>query len=120
MKQMSMAQQGYARTSTVTRSPRRAEADVFRQVTRRMKSAETAPPAARVAALHDNRRLWIAAAATLVDEANGLPEQLRAELLGLAHFVERHTGAVLRGEADIAPLIEINHRIHEGLSGGAA
>jgi flagellar protein FlaF len=120
MRHTALAQQGYARTATVARSPRRAEADVFRQVTGRMKAHEAKNGPDRIAALHDNRRLWIAAAVTLADDGNGLPPELRAQLLGLAGFVERHTAAVLRGQAEMSPLIEINHRVHEGLSGQAA
>ncbi|MBQ1203425.1 MAG: flagellar biosynthesis regulator FlhF, partial [Loktanella sp.] len=35
----------------------------------------------------------------------------------LAEFVERHSAAVLRGDAEINPLIDINSAIIRGLNG---
>ncbi|MDB2407741.1 flagellar biosynthesis regulator FlaF [Jannaschia sp.] len=102
--------------------PTRAEALVFAKVTRRLEAiaADPATPfTARVAALHDNRRLWLAAAAALADGSNALPEALRARLLSLAVFVEKQTSALLRGKGDLAILCEINRRVVGGLSHGA-
>jgi flagellar protein FlaF len=99
--------------------PGRAEALVFARVTRAMESVLANPSAsfsARVAALHDNRRLWLAAAAAMADDGNALPEALRAQILSLAGFVDRHTSAVLKGTGDPAILSEINRRVAGGLS----
>lgn len=102
--------------------PTRAEALVFARVTRRMEAMATDRStsfAARVAVLHDNRRLWLAAAAAVADGANDLSDETRAALLSLASFVERQTSRLLRGEGDIAILCEINRRVAGGLSHGA-
>lgn len=102
-------------------SPGRAESFVFAKVTRRMEevfSDDAASSASRVAALHDNRRLWQAAAVACADDANTMTPQLRAGLIGLAGFVDRHTSAVMNGSAKPDPLFEINRRIAAGLSAG--
>lgn len=102
--------------------PTRAEAMVFARVTRRLEAVFADPDAtfaSRVAVLHENRRLWLAAAAATADDGNEMPVPLRASLLNLAGFVERHTKAILRGQGDAAILSEINRRVAGGLSHGA-
>jgi flagellar protein FlaF len=102
--------------------PMRAEALVFAKVTRRLEAVMADPGAsfaARAAVLHDNRRLWLAAAAAIADDQNALPTALRAQILSLAGFVERHTRAVLRGKGEWTILSEINRRVAGGLSQGA-
>lgn len=80
---------------------------------------KTSSHSAKATVLHDNRRLWLAAAAATADDGNALPDALRASILGLAGFVERQTRAILKGEGDPAILSEINRRIVGGLSRGA-
>lgn len=102
--------------------PARAEALVFAGVTRRLESVFADPDAslsAKASVLHDNRRLWFAAAAATADSSNDLSDTLRAGILSLAGFVDRHTKAILQGEGDAAILSEINRRIVGGLSHGA-
>lgn len=116
------AAQAYGALDARIVGPMRAEALVFAKVTRRLEAVMSDPDAsfaARAAALHDNRRLWLAAAAAAADDQNALPTALRAQVLSLAGFVARHTSAVLRGDADSAILSEINRRIAGGLSQGA-
>ncbi|WGH80187.1 flagellar biosynthesis regulator FlaF [Jannaschia ovalis] len=103
--------------------PSRAEALVFARVTRALEAAfatADASAADRARALHDNRRLWLAAAAACADDANALAPDLRAALISLAGFVERHSSTVLRGQAGPEPLIEINRRVAGGLTRGAS
>lgn len=112
----------YAAIDPSLTSPARGEALVFAKVTRRMESTfadESAPAANRVSVLHDNRRLWRAAAIACAADDNAMPESLRATLLGLAGFVERHTSLVMTGEAEAGVLCEINRRVSAGLSAGA-
>ncbi|MFO6464924.1 flagellar biosynthesis regulator FlaF [Jannaschia sp. KMU-145] len=117
------ANMAYATLATELTDPGRAEALVFARVTRHLRSAFDADPItagpARARALHDNRRLWRAAASACADDTNALPEDLRAALLGLAGFVDRTTTALLRGEGSVSPLIEINQRMANGLTAGA-
>ncbi len=113
----------YAAIDPALMSPGRAEARVFNKITSRMESvfADKGASASAVATvLHDNRRLWHAAAAVCASEDNAMPRELRAGLIGLAAFVDRHTSAVLRRTAEPGVLCEINRRVAAGLSAGAA
>ncbi|MGB3554138.1 MAG: flagellar biosynthesis regulator FlaF [Jannaschia sp.] len=103
-------------------SPMRAEALVFSGVTRRMEAVFADPdssPAAKAGVLHDNRRLWLAAATATADGDNQLPDALRASIIGLAAFVDRQTSDILRGKGTAGILSEINRRVIGGLSSGA-
>jgi flagellar protein FlaF len=93
------------------------EFEVLARVTRRLKlTAEPDGTFAHMAsALHDNRALWSAFAVDLMTPGNGLPADLRGQLLGLARFVEEHTSRVLRGSASVEALIDVNTAIMRGL-----
>ena len=109
----------YAALDPSLTTPGRAEAMVFAGVTRRMEAAfadADGSHAAKVAALHDNRRLWQAAAIACASDENALAPALRASLMSLAGFVDRHTSEVMGGSAEPAILVEINRRVAAGLS----
>lgn len=112
----------YAALDASMTSPGRAEAQVFAKVTRRLEHVFTdsgSTAVARISALHDNRRLWHAAAIACADDDNAMPEALRASLISLAGFVDRTTSGVLGGTAEPNVLFEINRRVAAGLSTGA-
>lgn len=113
MNTSNLAQNAYGSTSRVVQTPRSAEYAAFSHITSALKAAKDF--AEKVEALTLNRRLWTVLAADLAGDGNGLPEQLRAQLLSLANFTNQHTSKVLRGEADESPLIEINTSIMAGL-----
>jgi flagellar protein FlaF len=46
-----------------------------------------------------------------------LPRALRAQIFYLAEFTRQHTSKVLRGDAEVTPLIDINTAIMQGLAG---
>lgn len=69
-----------------------------------------------VSVLHDNRVMWVTFASDLANPANGLPVQLKAQLLNLANFTSVHTSKVLAREASPDILIEINTAVLRGLS----
>jgi flagellar protein FlaF len=69
----------------------------------------------RAAALDWNRRVWTAFASDCGAENNGLPASIRAGLISLSIFVSKHSSAVLREDADMEPLIDINRTIMQGL-----
>lgn len=100
-------------------TPRSVEYNVFSQVTGQLSRAvgDDRPFADLATALHENMRLWIAVAADVADDGNGLTPQLRAQLLSLANFTRGHSRKVLRSEADPKILIEINTAIMRGLRG---
>lgn len=117
-----MAKSAYSTEGqTALRTPRHIEYDLFARVTARLRSAVQAgafPPLA--AALHDNRRLWIALAADLAEDGNALPVPLRAQLISLAEFTRQHTSKVLQGAEQPDVLIEMNTAIMRGLRGDGA
>jgi len=65
-----------------------------------------------------NRRLWNLLAVDVLSDENLLPEETRASILSLNEFTRTHSRKVLREEADVRPLIEINAAIMRGLSTG--
>jgi flagellar protein FlaF len=116
------ARSGYAAAAAPIRTARGTEYAVFAQVTRRMSAVDetdrTAFPQLAQAVL-DNQRLWGTLADDLMLDANALPVPLRAQLVSLAGFVQRHSLAVLGGRASMAPLVDINTAIMKGLRGNA-
>ncbi|PHQ86809.1 MAG: flagellar biosynthesis regulator FlhF [Thalassobium sp.] len=114
------ARQAYAPAKSPLRTGRSAELQLFSETTARLRNAATSPKAnfaALTEALHDNRTLWTHLAAEVADDENELSQDLRARLFYLAEFTTYHSRKVLRGEADVAPLIEINTAVMRGLSG---
>lgn len=119
MNSAALAQSAYGATQTPVRTDRSVEYQAFAKVTRAMseKSTEAASFVDTIAAVHENRRLWHVLAADVSSDDNALPVDLRAGILSLSHFVARHSSAVLKGDADIEPLIDINTMIMRGLRG---
>src|SRR5690625_4845522 len=67
-------------------------------------------------ALWENQRLWNALRTDLVQPDNGLPRELRAQLLSLAAFIDNHTAKVLKGDETVDAIVEINEAIMQGLA----
>jgi len=88
------------------------------QVTRALIDAKdrTRTDPAVIDAVHWNRRLWSTLMIDCSDDDNTLPDSLRAQIISLAVWVGRHSTAVMRGEEDVVPLIEVNRNIMEGLA----
>jgi flagellar protein FlaF len=102
------------------RTARGTEYAIFARVTHGMKAVDESDRAAFPAlarAVTDNQRLWSTLTDDLMSDNNLLPVPLRAQLIGLAEFVRRHSLAVLGGRASVAPLIDINTAIMKGLRG---
>lgn len=114
---LDQAQAAYGTSVRVTRTPRDVEFDVLARVTRRLRSsAETGAPYTDLAsAIHDNRSLWSLFAIDLLTPGNGLPADLRDRLLSLARFVDDHSSKVLRDEASVDALVEVNTAVMRGL-----
>ena len=66
-----------------------------------------------------NRRMWLALQADCASDANQLPDAFRAGIISLAIWVDKHSRKVLRHEADIVPLVDVNRTIMDGLSGNS-
>jgi len=117
-----MSLQAYQRAAQQTEAPRDAEYRLFGQVTRALMDAEALPAedyTGRMDALDWNRRLWSALASDCSSPQNQLPSALRAQIISLSLWVNRHTSAVMRREEEFEPLIEINRIMMQGLSARA-
>jgi len=113
------ARTAYGRQASSVRTPRAAEYETVARITRALKSAaeDDRGMTALATAIHDNRRLWTRLAADVADPDNGLPRDLRAQIIYLAEFTRVHSGKVLRNEAAVDTLIDINMAVMRGLSG---
>lgn len=101
-------------------NPARTEAWALLEAARELHQSKEAPLDQRRAALRRNWRLWTIFQANLVDAENKLPAPIRANLLGLANFIDRHTAGLLADgdPAKIDVLVNINRQISEGLLEG--
>ena len=112
-----MSLHSYQQVQKATGSPRQTEYRLFAQVTKALMDSQSNPAVGSLAkAIHWNRRLWFVLQADCADDANQLPEALRAGIISLGIWVDKYSRQVLKGEADIAPLIEVNRSIMEGLA----
>jgi flagellar biosynthesis activator protein FlaF len=113
-----MSVQAYQQAAARAESPRDIEYRLFGQVTRALMSAaetEALEIGARMDALDWNRRLWSVLAADCASDGNQLPAPLRANIISLSMWVNRHTSAIMRNEAEFGPLIDVNKMIMQGL-----
>ncbi|WP_319022429.1 flagellar biosynthesis regulator FlaF [Meridianimarinicoccus sp. MJW13] len=118
MNALNMARTAYNPVTTPLRTPRSTEYEAFARVTRKLRMARdgndtTLPMLA--GALHENRRMWNFFAASVADAANELPNHLRAQIFYLAEYTTEHSRRVLKGQADIDALIDINTAMMRGL-----
>jgi len=113
-----MSLQAYQKAAQRSEDPRQTEYRLFGQVTRALMDADhldKSEIARRMDALDWNRRLWSVLGTDCALPGNGLPEALRAQIISLSIWVNRHTSLVMRGQEEITPLIEVNRLIMQGL-----
>jgi flagellar protein FlaF len=113
-----MSVQAYQQATARSETPRDIEYRLFGQVTRALITAAAADSgdlAGRMDALDWNRRLWSVLAADCASDGNRLPQSLRANIISLSLWVNRHTSAIMRNEAEFAPLIDVNKLMMQGL-----
>ena len=67
-------------------------------------------------AVERNRRLWDALKVDLSLNENRLPDELKAKLISIAIWVEKHSDKVLKGSGEVEPLITVNQAIIDGLA----
>lgn len=113
---MSLA--AYQRVHTLAETPRATEHRLVGEVTRGVAEAwETGlRGAALMPALHRNREMWSVFALTCGGAGNALPPDLRARIVSLSLWVDRHTSAVMTGRETVEPLLEVNRLLLDGLS----
>lgn len=117
-----MSLQAYQKAAQRAENPRDAEYRLFGQVTRALMDAAKAAEddlRTRMDALDWNRRMWSALATDCSSSDNALPHAVRAHIISLSLWVNRHTSAVMRKEEGIEDLIDINKMIMQGLAGRA-
>jgi flagellar protein FlaF len=115
-----MSLHAYQRAAEQAEGPKQTEYRLFGLVTRALMDADAKDPSdlsGRMKALHWNRRLWTTLAADCANPNNALPEQLRASIISLSIWVDKHTSAVMLKEQPIQPLVDVNRIIMQGLSG---
>lgn len=111
------AYQSYASPSSI-KSARDTEIEIILETTRRLKSAHqdrATRYSAFAEALQTNRKLWVVLAADVAHSNNALPSDLKARIFWLSEFVQHHTRLVLKEDATIGPLIDVNLAILRGL-----
>ncbi|MEZ6029974.1 MAG: flagellar biosynthesis regulator FlaF [Hyphomonadaceae bacterium] len=114
-----MSIQAYQNAAKKTEGPRQTEYRAFAVATRSLIDAASLPDTEvgrRAEALATNRRLWSLLAADCAAEGNSLPQGLRAQIISLSLFVDRHSSAVMRDGAAWDVLIDINRTIMQGLA----
>lgn len=119
MNAIELARQAYAPSSFHLQSERRVEAQVIGKITSRLRAAAEKKKdnfSTFAEALHENRKLWTALAIDATGQGNGLPDQLRAQIVYLAEFTNQHSSKILKGEEDVTALIDINKSIMRGLN----
>ncbi len=112
-----MSLQAYQTAQTVTESPRQTEYRLFAMVTSALRETAGEPGKEMFDAVDWNRRLWLTLQADLSNDENQLPDDLKARLISLALWVDRHSAGVLRGQFNVDALINVNRAIMDGLAG---
>lgn len=114
-----MSIRAYQTAAQKTETPRQTEYRAFAAATRGLIDAAGLPESEigrRAEALAANRRLWSVLAADCAVDGNSLPQALRAQIISLSIFVDRHSRAVMREGASIDVLVDINRSIMQGLA----
>lgn len=114
-----MSVTAYQRARNTAESPRATEHRLMSQVTGALIHARDQGHGGATLAhvLHWNREVWSTFGTMCADSDNRLPVPLRAGIISLALWVDRHSSAVMAGRADIDDLIEVNRMIMDGMAG---
>ena len=105
----------YQAAQRVTTNPIQMEADILGRLTREIESLRDEGGPNLVKALYRNVQLWNAFSADCLDPENKLTDQLKASLVSLSIWVEKHTAQVVAGNATVDALIDVNRSIIAGL-----
>jgi len=116
-----MTVRAYQQTQRITENPRAAEYRIFGKITGALIEVKKngAPPGPLAEALDWNRRLWRVLADDCLDDRNGLPKEIRANIVSLSLWVAKYSRKVAREGAPIDPLIQVNRNIMQGLADAA-
>jgi flagellar protein FlaF len=114
-----MALTAYQKAQHAAENPRGTEYRLFGQVTSALLSAHNtkAKGPVLVDAIDWNRRVWSTLAVDCMDGANGLPKEVRAQIVSLSLWVAKYSREVVQTGASLDPLIDVNRSIMQGLRG---
>ncbi len=115
-----MSVQAYQKAAARAETPRQTEYRAFAVATRTLIDSASLPQheiGKRAEALAKNRQLWTLLASDCAATGNTLPQDLRAQIISLSLFVDRYSSQVLRENAPLDVLIEINRTVMQGLGG---
>ncbi|WP_439816396.1 flagellar biosynthesis regulator FlaF [Zavarzinia sp. CC-PAN008] len=111
-----MSVNAYRTAQVKTEDPRSREYRLFAQVTRSLMDVKDGADHRTFAdAVCWNRDVWMALATDLSMPGNKLPDALKANLISVAIWVNKHSSAALRGDASIDSLIDVNRSVMAGL-----
>ncbi|MCB9959501.1 MAG: flagellar biosynthesis regulator FlaF [Rhodospirillaceae bacterium] len=105
----------YQKSQRVTMEPIQVEADVLGRITREIESLRGESGPELVKCLYRNVQLWNAFAADCLSPDNKLTDQLKASIVSLSIWVEKHTHLVSKGKATPDALIDVNRSVIAGL-----
>jgi len=114
------AASAYATVTTTVLAPRDIEQRIFQQTNGRLMAVRDDPAlpfSALADAIYQNTRLWTMLAVDVLSDENTLPKTLRGQIASLAIYSQKTGRAVLKGDAKIDDLIEVNRSIIAGLGG---
>lgn len=114
-----MSYKTYQAVQARSDTPQQAEYRLLADITRRLISIEDVKDPRSVETVYDNIAIWSTFAADLMLPENPLPDSLKAQMISLFLWVERHSQQVLKGGASTGPLIDVNKSIMAGLSAQA-
>ncbi len=113
-----MSVEAYRRARTIVETPRATERRLVGQIIGEMIAARDAGlrGAQLMPVLHRNREMWSTFAAACGAPGNALPDAVRAGIISLGLWVDRHTSHVVAGRDSIDTLISVNRTILDGLA----
>ncbi len=115
-----MSLSAYQRARTLVETPRATEQRLIRDVTAALMEARDMGYGGGklMDVLHWNREMWDTFASACGAPGNGLPDALRASIISISLWVNRHASEVMKGRETLEPLIEVNRSLLEGLGEG--
>ncbi|MBL4721243.1 MAG: flagellar biosynthesis regulator FlaF [Alphaproteobacteria bacterium] len=115
----SQISQAYGSTQKLGAEARQTEARALLEAARRMAESQKRPEDREEyrAALRLNWRLWTIIQSDIVSDENSLPSEIKANIMSLSVFIDKHTVGSLANPdaARMNVLIEINRNIASGL-----
>ncbi|WOI52681.1 flagellar biosynthesis regulator FlaF [Parvularcula sp. LCG005] len=114
----SLAEAGYGQVRRQTAEPRQIEYQILTKIASDLEAAAAQRDKLfpqLMNALQRNTALWTAFATDLMSKDNQCTDEVKARMIGLAKFSIRHAQAVMAGNGDVSPLIEVNRTVAAGL-----